>query len=97
MRKIKIMLTLLYVKSKKMTAIELRKNFHSLIDSIDNERILQFFYDLMKRKSSGEEENGWNLLSDDQKQELMSSAKESEDLNNLVSNDDLKAKHKKWL
>lgn len=53
--------------------------------------------DLMKRKSSGEEENGWNLLSDDQKQELMSSAKESEDLNNLVSNDDLKAKHKKWL
>jgi hypothetical protein len=80
-----------------MTAIELRKNFHNLIDSIDNERILLFFYDLMKTKSSSEDVNIWNHLSDDQKQELISSAKESENPTNLVSNDETKAKFKKWL
>ena len=80
-----------------MTTIEIRKNFHSLIDSIDNENILLFFYDLMKRKSTIKEEQIWNRLSNDQKQELLLSAQESENPDNLISHEDLKNKHKKWL
>jgi hypothetical protein len=80
-----------------MTTIEIRKNFHSLIDSIDNENILLFFYDMMKRKSSSKEGQIWNKLSRDQKEELMLSNKESEDPMNLISHEEMKNKHKKWL
>lgn len=80
-----------------MTTIEIKKNFHSLIDSIDNENILLFFYDLMKRKSTSKEGQIWNRLSNDQKQELLLSAQESENLDNLISHEDLKNKHNKWL
>jgi hypothetical protein len=80
-----------------MTTIEIRKNFHSLIDSIDNENILLFFYDMMKRKSSSKEGQIWNKLSRDQKEELMLSNKESEDPMNLISHGEMKNKHKKWL
>ena len=80
-----------------MTTIEIRKNFHSLIDSIDNENILLFFYDLMKRKSTSKEGQIWNRLSNDQKLELLLSAQESENPDNLISHEDLKNKHKKWL
>lgn len=80
-----------------MTTIEIRKNFHSLIDSIDNENLLLFFYDMMKRKSSSKEGQIWNKLSRDQKEELMLSNKESEDPMNLISHEEMKNKHKKWL
>jgi len=80
-----------------MTTIEIRKNFHSLIDSIDNENILLFFYDMMKRKSSSKEGQILNKLSRDQKEELMLSNKESEDPMNLISHEEMKNKHKKWL
>ncbi len=80
-----------------MTTIEIRKNFHSLIDSIDNENLLLFFYDMMKRKSSSKEGQLWNKLSRDQKEELLLSNKESEDPSNLISHEEMKNKHKKWL
>jgi hypothetical protein len=80
-----------------MTTIEIKKNFHSLIDSIDNENILLFFYDLMKRRSTSKEGQIWNRLSNDQKQELLLSVRESENPDNLISHEDLKIKHKKWL
>jgi hypothetical protein len=80
-----------------MTTIEIKKNFHSLIDSIDNENILLFFYDLMKRRSTSKEGQIWNRLSNDQKQELLLSVRESENPDNLISHEDLKNKHKKWL
>jgi hypothetical protein len=80
-----------------MTTIEIRKNFHSLIDSIDNENLLLFFYDLMKRKSISKEGQIWNRLSNDQKQELLLSAQESENPDNLISHEEFKNNHKKWL
>ena len=80
-----------------MTTIEIKKNFHSLIDSIDNENILLFFYDLMKRRSTSKEGQIWNRLSNDQQQELLLSVRESENPDNLISHEDLKIKHKKWL
>ena len=80
-----------------MTTIEIKKNFHTLIDSIDNENTLLFFYELMKRRSTSKEGQIWNRLSNDQKQGLFLSVRESENPENLISLDDLKDKHKKWL
>jgi len=80
-----------------MTTIEIRKNFHSLIDSIDNENILLFFYDLMKRKASSWEGQIWNRLSNEQKREILLSAEESENPENLISNEEMQIRHKEWL
>jgi len=51
----------------------------------------------MKRRSSSKEGQIWNRLSNDQKQELLLSVRESENPDNLISHEDLKNKHKKWL
>ena len=37
-----------------MNTIELKKSFHLLIDSIDNENLLINFYDILKTKSSAD-------------------------------------------
>jgi len=80
-----------------MSTLEIKKSFHHLIDSIDNENILLFFYDMMKRKSSTKEGQIWSTLSREQQEELMLSVKESEDSMNLISHEEMKNKHKKWL
>ena len=38
-----------------MNTIELKQNFHHLIDNIDNEKLLVNFYDLLKKRSSAKE------------------------------------------
>lgn len=80
-----------------MSTLEIKKSFHNLIDTIDNENILLFFYDMMKRKSSSKDGQIWNKLSAEQKEELLLSVKESENPDNLIVNEEMKKKHKKWL
>ncbi len=41
------------LKGMIVDAIELKKSFHLLIDSIDNENLLLNFYDLLKQRSKG--------------------------------------------
>ena len=77
-----------------MNTVEIKKSFHNLIDSIDNENILLLFYDLMKSKSSPKEGQIWNRLTQEQKDELMLSLKESENSENLISHEEMKDKHK---
>ena len=38
-----------------MNALEIKRNFHNLIDSIDNEKFLSNFYDLIKNRISNKE------------------------------------------
>ena len=80
-----------------MNTTEIKKSFHNLIDSIDNENILLLFYDIMKSKSSSMEGQIWNRLTREQKEELMLSLKESENSENLMSNEEMRNNHKKWL
>jgi len=80
-----------------MNTLELRRNFHLLIDSIDNENILFKFYELILNKKSEKENVLWNNLTNEQRRELNLAFEESEESKNLISNDELKKKHKKWL
>ncbi|OFX29135.1 MAG: hypothetical protein A2X08_01505 [Bacteroidetes bacterium GWA2_32_17] len=80
-----------------MNTLELRRNFHLLIDSIDNENILIKFYELILNKKSEKENVLWNNLTNEQRRELNLAFEESEESKNLISNDELKKKHKKWL
>lgn len=80
-----------------MNAIELKKNFHLLIDSIDNENLLVSFYDLIKKRSSTKEGQLWGRLTTQEQEELISALKESENPENLISHEEMVKKHRKWL
>jgi len=80
-----------------MTTIELKNNFHHLIDSIDNEHLLLKFYDLMKSRTISKEGKLWSRLTKEEQEELLISFEESEKEENLLSHDEMMNKHKKWL
>jgi hypothetical protein len=80
-----------------MNTLELKKNFHLLIDSIDNEDLLASFYDLIKKRSSTKEGQLWNRLTYQEQEELISAIGESKNPEYLISNDEMKKKHGKWL
>jgi len=80
-----------------MTTIELKNNFHHLIDSIDNESLLMKFYDLLLRKKNQNSSNLWNYLTSEEQKELLLAEEESENSYNLIGNEEQKIKHKKWL
>jgi len=77
--------------------MELKQNFHHLIDRIDDEKLLIIFYDLIKKRSSAKEGQLWNRLTDLEQQELLLSLEESKNPENLISHEDMVKKHKKWL
>mgnify|MGYP001233645066 CR=1 FL=1 len=80
-----------------MNTIELKKNFHLLIDSIDNENLLVSFYDLLKERSSTKEGQLWDRLTKAEQEELLSALEESNNPENLISHEEMVTKHKKWL
>jgi len=83
-------------KVYRMNTIELKKNFHQLIDKIDNESLLKDFYELLKHRDTNEGEL-WNNLSNSEKEELLLALEESKNPYNLKNHDEMKKKHKKWL
>jgi hypothetical protein len=80
-----------------MNTIALKKKFHILIDSIENENLLLTFYELIKMRSSSKEGQLWNRLTQKEQDELLMSLEESGNPENLISHDEMIKKHKKWL
>ncbi|MDA3927770.1 MAG: hypothetical protein PF541_02350 [Prolixibacteraceae bacterium] len=80
-----------------MNTIELKQNFHLLIDSIENENLLINFYELIKKRATAKEGQLWNNLSEQEKQELILSLNESKNPDNLIDHEEMVIKHKKWL
>ena len=80
-----------------MTTIELKNNFHHLIDSIENENLLQKFYELMLLKRSTSAGKLWGKLSKEEINELLSANEECENPEYLISHDDVRQKYSKWL
>ena len=70
---------------------ELRSEFHSLIDQIEDPIILEQFYNgLSKSVESGH--SLWDSLTPEQQQGVLLAYEESEDENNLVSLAEIKSK-----
>ena len=80
-----------------MTTIELKNNFHHLIDSIENENLLKEFYELMLRKRTSKDGRLWAMLSKDEIEELLLANEESENPENLIPHEEMKKKYSKWL
>ena len=80
-----------------MDSIELRNNFHNLINSIKNDTLLIRFYDIMTIVKNTKEGTLLGRLTKEEYEELMLAYKESEDEENLISHEEMKKKHQKWL
>ncbi|MCX6243488.1 MAG: hypothetical protein NTU98_02190 [Bacteroidetes bacterium] len=80
-----------------MTTLELKNNFHHLIDSIDNDNLLKEFYELMLRKRASKAGRIWTMLSKDEIEELLKADEECENPDNLIPHEEMKKKYSKWL
>lgn len=80
-----------------MTTLELKSNFHKLIDSFGNEGILTKFYEIMSNAKVMKEQTLWSKLSNEEQEELIDIIAESKEETNLIDNSKMKAKHSKWL
>jgi len=80
-----------------MNTIELKKNLHHLIDSINNDRLLSRFYSIIANIKEHPEGKLWSKLSDAERNELLLADKESNEPDNLISHSNVEKKHSKWL
>jgi hypothetical protein len=80
-----------------MTTLELKNNFHHLIDSIENENLLKEFYELMLRKKASKDGRLWAMLSEDEIEELLLANEDSENQDNIISHEEMRKKYSKWL
>lgn len=80
-----------------MNTIELKNNFHELIDNFEDESVLSSFFELMQNANSKENGRLWNRLSIAEQEELLIALEESEFDNNLIDNDEVMSKYKEWL
>ena len=80
-----------------MQTLDLKQDFHKLIDSIDNENLLLGFYELIKKRIKTKEGKLWDTLSKEEQKDLINTFEESKNPDYLISHDEIKKKHKKWL
>ena len=62
-----------------------------------NENLLLNFYQLLKSRSTAMEGQLWKKLTKEEKDELLTAFEESKEEYNLISHEEMKKKHKKWL
>jgi len=74
-----------------------KEDFHNLIDKIEDEEVLKGYFKLIQRLNNNQTGELWNSLSPEEKDELLLSYDESLDPNNLISHEEVKKKHGKWL
>ena len=80
-----------------MNAIEIKTNFHNLIDQISDEQLLIKLYQIMEQASTIKDGQLWNRLTEEEQIELLKIEREVQSGQGLISNEQMKAKHKKWL
>ncbi|WEA00167.1 hypothetical protein [Mucilaginibacter sp. SJ] len=77
--------------------MNIKENFHHLIDTIDDEQLLKSYYQLIQQLNANQTGHLWNNLNEAEKQELLIAYNESFDNTNLLSHEQVKHMHEKWL
>lgn len=80
-----------------MTLTVLKKNFHELIDTVENKELLDQFYKALAFSALRKEGELWNSLTDTQRKKVLASYKESENKANLINHEQVMKKYSKWL
>jgi len=80
-----------------MSTIELKKNFHQLIDNIEDENLLLQFFELLSQKRKLRNGQLWKKQSPEEIEELLIANEECDHPDNLISHVELKKEYSKWL
>lgn len=80
-----------------MNALEIKTNFHHLIDQLNDEELLIKFYRILEQASSTTDGQLWNRLSSEEQSELLKIEHEAQSDLDLISNEQMQSKHQKWL
>ena len=80
-----------------MDIFRLKKDFHKLIDDINNEQLLLEFYSLIRKRIASRDGKLWKSLTKEELEELNLAFEESENPDNLIRQEDILRKYKKWL
>jgi hypothetical protein len=78
-----------------MKLATLKSEFHNLIDQTNDPEIIEQFYKAMS-ESLRSDGSLWRSLSTEQQKGVLDAYEESEDENNLISLDEIKAKYANW-
>lgn len=78
-----------------MTTVELKTNFHQLIDKISNEAMLVKFYEIMSTANVSNEGSLWKNLSNEEQQELIEIEKDIHNIENLIDHSTMMFKYTK--
>ena len=74
-----------------------KEDFHNLIEKIEDEEVLKGYFKLIQRLNNNQTGELWDSLSPAEKDELLLSFEESFQTGNLISHDEVKKQHDKWL
>lgn len=80
-----------------MNKTALKTHLHKLIDQIDNQNLLEEYYQELKLLIQKSQVNVWDSLTNEQKKEVLLSYEESEEDQNLIDNNSVMDKYKDWL
>ncbi|GEO06919.1 hypothetical protein AAE02nite_45830 [Adhaeribacter aerolatus] len=75
----------------------LKEDLHKLIDTTQDEKLLEEIFMILSSRNSYVEGDLWNNLSEEQKKEVLASNSEIEDDSAWISNEEMKLKNAKWL
>jgi hypothetical protein len=73
-----------------MSTTELRSVLHSIVDRIEDERLLQAVYNFLSQRENSEEGLMWKSLTEEQRKEVLLAYEESEDERNLIDWEEVK-------
>ncbi len=74
-----------------------KDEFHRLIEAIEDEEVVKAYFKLIQKLNDNQTGELWNSLTPEEKEELLISYGESFDSNNLISHNEVKKQHDKWL
>jgi hypothetical protein len=77
--------------------MKIKDDFHHLIDTIEDEQLLKSYYQLIQTMNNNSDGVLWNALNEEEKKELLIAYDESFDEKNLLSHEQVKLQHEKWL
>ena len=76
---------------------KVKDNLLQMIESIDDDSLLQAVYDILQNRPSDKESQIWDTLTDDQKSEVIRASDNVKDSKTQTSHDEMIERNKKWL
>jgi hypothetical protein len=74
-----------------------KEDFHKLIDEITDEEALKSYFQLVQKLNDNQIGELWNKLNSEEKEELLLSYQESFNPDNLISHEQVRKQHSRWL